>query len=54
MKETRLKLFHGSVTVLKNMANYEEAWLVKLTDTQLNNLNSGAKNKTGCANMNKN
>ena len=54
MKETRLKLFHESVTVLKNMANYEEAWLVKLTDTQLKNLNSGAKNKTGCANMNKN
>ena len=25
MKETRLKLFHGSVTVFKNMANYEEA-----------------------------
>ena len=25
MKETRSKLFHGSVTVLKNMANYEEA-----------------------------
>ena len=35
MEETSLIFSQGSVTVLKNMANYEEA-RVKLTNTQLN------------------
>ena len=39
IKETGLKFFLGSVTVLQNMANYQEA-RVKLTNTQLNKLKS--------------
>ena len=46
INEDRLKFFQGSVTILKNMANYEEA-RIKLTNTQLNKLKSEAKNKTG-------
>ena len=41
-KETRLTFFHGSKTVLYKMASYEEA-RVKLTNTQLNKLNSVPK-----------
>ena len=44
--ETRLTFPQGSVTVLKKMANYEEA-RVKLTYTQLTKLKSAAKSKTG-------
>ena len=46
IKETRLKFSQGSVTVVWNMVNYQEA-RVKLTNTQLNKLKSAAKNKTG-------
>ena len=46
IKDTRLKFSQGSVTVLQKMANHQEA-RVKLTNTQLNKLKSGAKNKTG-------
>ena len=46
INEDRLKFFQGSVTILKNMANYEEA-RIKLTNTQRNKLKSEAKNKTG-------
>ena len=46
IKETRLKVSQGSVTVLWKMANYQEA-RVKLTNTQLKKLKSAAKNKTG-------
>ena len=42
IKEKRLKVSQGSVTVLQKMANYQEA-RVKLTNTQLNR----NKNKTG-------
>ena len=42
MEETSLIFSQGSVTVLKNMANYEEA-RVKLTNTQLNKLKSAVK-----------
>ena len=42
IKETRLKFFQGSKTVSYNMTSYEEAQ-VKLTNTQLNKLNSAAK-----------
>ena len=45
IKETRLKFSQGSVTVVWNMVNYQEA-RVKLTNTQLNKLKSAAKNKT--------
>ena len=45
IKETRLKFFQGSVIVVWNMVNYQEA-RVKLTNTQLNKLKSAAKNKT--------
>ena len=45
IKETRLKLSQGSVTVLKIMTNYQEA-TVKVTNAQLNKLKSAAKNKT--------
>ena len=37
IKETRLKLSQGHVTLLQKIANYEEA-RVKLTNTQLNKL----------------
>ena len=37
IKETRLKLSQGHVTLLQKIANYEEA-RVKLTKTQLNKL----------------
>ena len=46
IKENRLKFSQGSVTVLKKMANDQEA-RVKLTNTQLNKLKPAAKNKTG-------
>ena len=45
IKEARLKVSQGSVTVLWKIANYEKAW-VKLTNTQRNELKSGAENKT--------
>ena len=46
IKETRLKFYRGSVTVLSVMANYQEA-RVKLKNTQLNKLKSARKSKTG-------
>ena len=46
IKETRLKVSQGSVTVLYKMANYQKV-KVKLTNRQLNKLKSSAKNKTG-------
>ena len=46
IKETRLKFCQGSVMVLYKSANYEEA-RVKLSNTQLNELKSAAKNNTG-------
>ena len=46
IKETKLKFFQGSVTILKKMTNYEEA-RVALTNTQLNKLKSEANYKTG-------
>ena len=46
IKGTRLKLSQGSVTVFKKTASYQEV-RVKLTNTQLNKLQSPAKNKTG-------
>ena len=46
IKETRLKLLQGSLTVFKKTASYQEA-RVKLTNTQLNKLQSPAKNKIG-------
>ena len=46
IKETRLKFSQGSVTILKIIANYQDA-RVKLTNTQLNKLKSAAKNRTG-------
>ena len=46
IKETRLKFYQGSKTVLHMMPNYQEA-RVKLTGTQLNKLKSAAENKTG-------
>ena len=49
IKETRLKFYQGSVTVLQNMVNYKEA-RVKLKNNQLNKLKSAAKNKTGAMN----
>ena len=42
IKETRLKFSQGSVTVLQKMANRQEV-KVKLTNTQLNKLESTAK-----------
>ena len=45
IKEAKLKVSQGSVTVLWKIANYEKAW-VKLTNTQLNELKSEAENKT--------
>ena len=44
IKETRLTISQGSVTVLKKRSNYEEA-RVKLTNNQLEKLESAAKNK---------
>ena len=46
IKEMRIKLSQGNVEVLWKMGNYEEA-RVKLTNTQLNKLQSATKNKTG-------
>ena len=46
IKETRLKFSQGSIIVLKIMGNYQTT-RVKLTNTQLNKLNSAGKNKTG-------
>ena len=46
IKEKRLKLSQGSLTVWWKIANYQEA-TVKLTNTQLNRLKSAAVNKTG-------
>ena len=46
IKETRLKFSQGSVTVSWKMANYQKP-RVKLTNTQLNKLESSSKNKTG-------
>ena len=46
IKETRLKLSQGSVTVLQKMTIYQEA-RIKLTNTQLNKLKLTAKNNTG-------
>ena len=46
IKEARLKFSQGSVMVLYKSANYEEA-RVKLSNTQLNELKSAAKNNTG-------
>ena len=46
IEETRLKFSQGSVTLLQKMANYQET-RVNSTNTQLNKLNSAAKNKTG-------
>ena len=48
IKETRLKITQGSVTVLKKISNYEQA-RVKLTNSQLGKLTSAVKNKTGTA-----
>ena len=45
LKETRLKLSQGSVTVLWIMTNYQEM-KVKLTNTRLNKLKFAAKSKT--------
>ena len=45
MKETRLKFSQGSVTVLLIVTSCQKA-KVKLTNTQLNKLESAAKNKT--------
>ena len=44
IKETRLKFYQGSVTVLYKTANYQDA-KVKLTNTQLNKLKSATKNE---------
>ena len=41
-----IKISQGSVTVLENMANYQET-RVKLTNIQLDKLKSAAKNNTG-------
>ena len=46
IKETRLILLQWSVTVFKKTTSYQEV-RVKLTNTQLNKLQSPAKNKTG-------
>ena len=46
MKETRLKFSQGSIMVLQQMANYEEA-RVRLTNMLLHKLQSAAKNKNG-------
>ena len=46
IKGTRLKFSQGSVTVLQNLANSEEA-RYKLTNSQLNKLKPAAKDKTG-------
>ena len=46
IKETRLKCYEGSVTVLQKGANYQEV-RVNLTNTQLHKLKSTEKNKTG-------
>ena len=43
-KKLWLKFYPGSVTVLLKMANYQEV-RVKLTNTQLNKLESAAKNE---------
>ena len=42
IKETRLKLSQGSVTILYKMVNYEEV-RVKLANSQLNKLKSATK-----------
>ena len=46
IKETILNFSHESITVLQKMANYQET-RVKLTNAQLNQLKSEAKNKIG-------
>ena len=46
IKETRLILLQWSVTVFKKTTSYQEV-RVKLTNTQLNKLQSPGKNKTG-------
>ena len=46
VKETRLKLSQRSVTVFYKMANYEQA-RVKVANSQLKELKSAAKKKTG-------
>ena len=46
IKGARLKFSQGSVTVLQNLANSEEA-RCKLTNSQLNKLKPAAKDKTG-------
>ena len=45
IKETRLKISQGSVTVLWKRASYQET-TVKLTNKQLNKLKSPPTNKT--------
>ena len=48
IKGTRLTFSQGSVIVLQENANCQQARArVTLTSTQLNKLNSAAKNKTG-------
>ena len=42
IKEARLKLYQGSVVLLKRMKNYQ-----KLKNTQLTKLRSAATNKAG-------
>ena len=44
-EKTKLKFSQGSFTVLWKMVNYQSA-IVKLTNTQLNELKSESKNKT--------
>ena len=46
MKEARLKFSHRSVTVLLIVTSCQKV-KVKLTNTQLNKLESAAKSKTG-------
>ena len=45
IKETRVKVSQGSVTVFQKMLNCEKA-RTKLANTQLNKLKLGAKNRT--------
>ena len=46
IKETRLTFSEGSRTVLKILANFQEA-TVLIYNTHLNKIKSAAKNKTG-------
>ena len=48
VKEIRVKFSQGSVTVLRKMANYEEA-NVNLTKAQLKKIKFTAKSKRGAA-----